>query len=151
MSMGRPSKYDPDVHNDQALKLTMLGLTDKELADFFDINEDTLNEWKKDATFSESLKKGKELADAEVTRSLFERATGYEAPDTDIRVVNGQIVKTDLIKHYPPDTLAIIYWLNNRQRKKWKQAQEKVDEDAGKPIVWNEEKTYSKPDKSKTK
>ncbi len=92
---------------EQACKLCKLGLTDKEIAKFFEVSEQTLNAWKQQhPEFLESLKGGKTLADAEVASKLFHRATGYEHPDTDIRVVNGVIVETPLIKHYPPDTTA---------------------------------------------
>lgn len=44
----------------QALKLCLLGATDKELADFFSVSEQTLNKWKKDyPEFLESLKREK--------------------------------------------------------------------------------------------
>jgi transposase len=43
---GRPSSYK-DEYAMQALKLTLLGATDKELADFFEVKESTINRWKK--------------------------------------------------------------------------------------------------------
>lgn len=107
--------------NKQAEKFCKLGATDKELADFFDIAESTLNLWKTEhPKFMESIKKGKEQADAEVAEKLFKRATGYSHPDVDIKVVNDEIVTTRLTKHYPPDTAAAIFWLKNRQKKKWR-------------------------------
>jgi hypothetical protein len=47
------------------------------------------------------------------------RAMGCSLPETDIRVINGEIVKTKLIKHYPPDTKAALAWLYNRRTTKW--------------------------------
>jgi hypothetical protein len=117
---GRPSKYLP-AFCDQVEMLCKLGATDKELADFFGIVESTLNEWKlKYPKFSESIKRGKMIADAVVSDRLFKRATGYEHPDVDIKVVKGKIVTTKLTKHYPPDTTAAIFWLKNRQKEKWR-------------------------------
>ena len=56
---GRKSEYRIEF-SDQALKLCLLGATDKELAEFFSVSEQTLNKWKKDyPEFLESLKKGK--------------------------------------------------------------------------------------------
>jgi len=43
--VGRPTDYKEDF-NEQAYKLCLLGAIDKDLADFFDIAESTLNEWK---------------------------------------------------------------------------------------------------------
>lgn len=122
--MARPTKYKAEYAT-QAEKLCKLGATDEELADFFEVALSTVNKWKLDhAEFSESLKKGKTLADAEVASKLFHRATGYEHPDIDIRVIENQIVETPLIKHYPPDTTAAIFWLKNRQKDKWR---DKID------------------------
>lgn len=105
----------------QAEKLCKLGATDAELADFFDVTETTINNWKiAHPRFFESIKKGKLFADAEVADKLFKRATGYSHKDVDIKVIEGAIVETPLTKHYPPDTAAAIFWLKNRQRAKWR-------------------------------
>lgn len=126
--MARPTRYRQEFA-EQAAKLCKLGLTDKELADFFEVSERTINTWKHShPEFLQSLKGGKELADAEVASKLFHRATGYEHPEDDIRVVNGEIVITPTIKHYPPDTTAAIFWLKNRQPAKWR---DKVEQEGG--------------------
>jgi hypothetical protein len=117
---GRPTKYLPSFCV-QVEKLCILGATDKELADFFEIAESTLNDWKlKYPKFSESIKRGKMHADASVAESLFKRATGYSHPDVDIKVIKNKITITKLTKHYPPDTVAGIFWLKNRQKEKWR-------------------------------
>ena len=117
--IGRPTKYKPEYAT-QAQKLCLLGATDDDMADFFDVDEATINRWKHDfPEFCESVKKGKMLADANVADRLYHRAMGYEAPDVDIRVVGGEIIQTPLTKYYPPDTPAAIFWLKNRQRGKW--------------------------------
>lgn len=118
--VGRPSEYKPE-YAEQARKLCLLGATDAEMADFFNVTETTINNWKKDfPEFFESIKKGKLLADANIADRLYQRAMGYEAPDVDIRVVEGEIIETPLTKYYPPDTPAAIFWLKNRQRAKWR-------------------------------
>lgn len=120
---GRPSKYKP-AYNSQAYKLCLLGATDKELADFFEVNVDTIHEWKKVyPRFSDSLKRGKLKADSIVAEKLFKRATGYSHPDVDIKVINEKIVETRLTKHYPPDTTAAIFWLKNRAKETWRDKQ----------------------------
>ncbi len=128
MPAGRPTDYRKE-YNEQARKLCLLGYTDKELAEFFGICEATLNNWKiKHPKFLESLKKGKEVADADVAQSLYHRAIGYSHEEDDIRTVSiagggSEIVITPTIKHYPPDTAAAIIWLKNRQGKKWRDKQ----------------------------
>lgn len=122
--VGRPSKYNPDF-NFQVEKLAKLGATDKEIADFFNIQESTLNNWKiEHPEFMESIKKGKIIADSNVAQSLYHRAIGYQHEDTDIRVVDKEILETPIVKHYPPDPTAAIFWLKNRRSKEWRDKQE---------------------------
>ena len=71
-------------------------------------------------SFGASVMKGREIADAQVGKSLFQRATGYSHQATHISIIDGQVVQTKYTKHYPPDTAAAIYWLNNRMRAKWR-------------------------------
>src|ERR1051325_6581857 len=74
---GRPTEYKPE-YCVQVEKLCKLGATDKELADFFDVTEQTINNWKSEHDeFFESIKRGKVLADAEVANKLYHRAIGY--------------------------------------------------------------------------
>lgn len=118
--VGAPTKYKAE-YAELARKYCLLGATDAELADFFDVVESTINLWKvTHSEFSEAIKKGKGQADAEVASKLFHRATGYEHSDVDIKMFEGQIIETPLVKHYPPDTAAAIFWLKNRQRASWK-------------------------------
>jgi hypothetical protein len=117
---GRPTDYREE-YCEQAEKLCKLGATDKELADFFDVAESTINEWKlAHPEFSESLKKGKTLADANVAERLYQRAMGFEHDSEEIKVIDGSIERVEVRKVYPPDTVAAIFWLKNRQKKKWR-------------------------------
>ena len=122
--LGRPTKYKPE-YKEQVYKLCLLGATDVDIANFFDISEATLNNWKiEHPDFLESIKNGKVHADATVAESLYKRANGYEHEDVDIKMYEGEIIKTKLIKHYPPDTTAGIFWLKNRRPKDWRDKQE---------------------------
>lgn len=125
MPGGRPSKYKAE-YVDQAYKLCLLGATDKELADFFDVDEATINRWKEShPEFCESLKRGKTIADATVAQKLYHRATGYEHPEIITATFQGQITDTMTVtKHYAPDPTAAIFWLKNRQSNKWRDRQE---------------------------
>lgn len=126
MSAGRPSLYKEE-YNEQARKLCLLGATDKDLAGFFEVNEDTIHEWKKvHSIFSESINAGKHFADANVADRLYQRAIGFEHDSEEIKVVSdGQgagssIERVPTRKIYPPDTAAAIFWLKNRQRTMWR-------------------------------
>lgn len=120
---GAPTLYK-EAYNEQARKLCLLGYTDKELADFFGVAESTIHLWKLEhPLFSESINKGKDVADGEVAQALYHRALGYSHAEDDIKAINGEIVITKTTKHYPPDTAAAFIWLKNRRSKKWKDKQ----------------------------
>jgi transcriptional regulator with XRE-family HTH domain len=122
---GRKSEYQKE-YADQALKLCLLGAIDKELAEFFSVSVQTLNKWKKDyPEFLESLKKGKNIADANVAYRLYNRAIGYNCKATKFATTEGKITDSkEYIEHYPPDTTAAIFWLKNRQPEKWRDKKE---------------------------
>ncbi len=124
-SRGRKSEYREE-YAEQALKLCLLGATDKEIAEFFSVSEQTLNSWKKKfPQFLESLKKGKAVADANVASRLYSRAIGYDARATKFATNEGKITdKVEYIEHYHPDTTAAIFWLKNRQPGKWRDKKE---------------------------
>ena len=39
-------------------------------------------------------------------------------------MIDGKIVKIETIKHYPPETAAMIFWLKNRKKEYWRDKQE---------------------------
>ena len=139
--MGRPTKFKPE-YADLTYKYCLLGATDADLAKFFEVEESTVNNWKIDfPDFLESIKRGKEEADANVAKSLYHRALGYEHPETKIVSYEGQITdQMDVTKHYPPDPTAAIFWLKNRQPDKWR---DKIEVDQN--ISGNIEVTFSDP------
>ena len=139
--MARPTKYKQE-YNEQAYKLTLLGYTDKDLADFFNVQEETINNWKKrHKQFFKSITQGKDIADANVTEKLYNRSMGYTYKETKIVrkkiVINkdtgeeGEVIETTVTeKHLPADVQAASKWLGNRQRKKWKHDPNKHEEEA---------------------
>lgn len=124
---GRPSLFKIE-YCEQANKLCKLGATDVEMADFFGVCERTINHWKHvHPEFLQSIKKGKLQADANVAEALYRRAVGYSHPDTHVSVWQGEVILTELTKHYPPDTGAAFIWLKNRRPDQWR---DKVQIDA---------------------
>lgn len=116
---GRPSDYQ-EAYNEQARKLCLLGYTDEQLADFFQVNVSTLNRWKKaKAGFRASINAGKDLADGNVIDSMYNRALGYSHKEEKIFQYEGVAIIVPTVKHYPPDPTSCIFWLKNRQRKLW--------------------------------
>lgn len=121
--IGRPTKFRPEMVI-QAEKLVKLGATDEQLADFFEVNPDTIHEWKKvHADFSESLKQAKAELDSKVEQSLYRRAVGYEHEDTYFSTYEGEVTATPTIKRYPPSEVACIFWLKNRKPSEWRDVQ----------------------------
>lgn len=127
---GRPSKFE-DRFIEQARKLSLLGATDREIADFFEIDVATLYRWKHDKPgFCDAIKVGKEEADNRVERSLYNRAIGYTFESEKVFNYQGVIVRAPVVEHVPPETTAGIFWLKNRKPGEWR---DKVDhEHAGK-------------------
>ena len=132
-------KYQEWISDPDKLKLlsgwARDGLTDEIIAKKIGISRSTLNEWKKKyPAISDTLKKGKELADIEVEDSLFKRATGYTAQikktfkvrsvkynDAGKKVEEKEELQIGIDEvHIPADTTAIIFWLKNRMPDKWK-------------------------------
>lgn len=120
MAGGAPTKYKTE-YNEQVEKLCRLGATDKEIADFFNVCEATVNNWKNAAPeFLESIKRGKIEADIAVADSLYKRARGYSYTE---RTIEDGIETKVVHKEQAPDTTAIMAWLNNRRPQNYRSKQ----------------------------
>lgn len=119
-SGGRPSKYEPSF-NKRVYEYCLLGATDEQLATFFEVHRDTIDEWKRvHPKFAEARLKGKERADALVAKSLYGRALGYDYKEVTTEVdADGRAKDKVTTKHLPGDVQAQRYWLNNRRPKEW--------------------------------
>lgn len=139
MPAGAPTKWD-DKYVEQGYKLALLGATDKDLGDFFEVDESTINNWKNaHPEFLESIKRGKSMADGNVADRLYQRALGFEHDSEELKVVSmgkegSQVERVPIRKIYPPDTIAAIFWLKNRQPDKWREKQEIKHEGIPEPI-----------------
>lgn len=120
---GRPSKIK-ELSPKTIGKLAGYGLTDPQIADIMEICWTTLKSAKQDPAIFNALKQGKAKADNYVVGSLFHRAIGYSHPEEQIFCSKGQIIRAKTMKHYPPDTIACIFWLKNRRRDEWRDRQE---------------------------
>ncbi|WP_213279309.1 terminase [Chryseobacterium indologenes] len=132
---GRKTKYDPDQHPKNALKYSLLGLTDVQMAGAMDINPDTLYQWqKKYPDFSEAIKKGKIEADANVVSTLYKRALGHtqkykqafklKKVDEETGKLYDTVEIVEIEDYFPPDMIATIFWLKNRQPEHWRDKKE---------------------------
>ena len=121
---GRPTRYKSE-YAEQAYKYCLLGADDKRMAELFGVDERTINRWKIDhPDFCQSMKEGKDIADAEVAKSLYKRATGYKIDTVKVFQFQGEPVIVPVVEEIAPDTGAAMAWLKNRQRSKWNDKQE---------------------------
>ncbi len=103
-----------------AATLAALGYTERQIAVRLNVHVETINYWKQTKPeFLAALAEGKDFYTDRVETALIERATGYSHPDTHIAVSEGRVIKTDVIKHYPPDPTSMIFYLKNRARNRW--------------------------------
>lgn len=123
-SPGRPTKYREEFAQ-TAYKLCLLGATNDELADFFNVAGSTVDLWlARHAEFKRQVTAGRKIADANVAERLYQRAMGYEHDDVYPSSFQGDVTLTTIRKHYPPDTQAASLWLRNRQPEKWRDKQQ---------------------------
>lgn len=102
----------------EVYKFALLGFTIKDLAMWYGISERTFVQWLDQyEELREAYHRGGEYADACVAVSTYKAANGYSHPETKYFQYEGQVVKVETIKHYPPDIKAAKFWLLNRQRK----------------------------------
>ena len=126
MGTGRPTDYKPE-YDKLAYNYCLLGAIDKDLANYFEVAESTINLWKLEhPSFSESLKDGRERADFAVTQSLHKRAMGYTHKVQKAMQYQGEPIIVEIEEEVPPDTTAQIFWQKNRQPKYWRDKQDVV-------------------------
>lgn len=122
MPAGRPTLYREDYPS-QVKRLALLGLTDEEIAGFFEVSTQTLYNWD-DAhpEFFEARARGKAHADGRVAEKLYHRALGFEQDAVKIFMpANAPApVYAPYRERFPPDTAAAQLWLSNRQGGRWK-------------------------------
>lgn len=137
---GRPTKYKA-AYCKTAKQLSRLGATDFEIAQFIGVAYSTLRLWlAQHPKFSAAIKLGKVPSNKRSERSLFARANGYtyeaeeiflvdkvietphptdpKAPPTITRTK--EVLRVPVIKHLPPETAALCFWLKNREKDKWR-------------------------------
>jgi predicted transcriptional regulator len=134
-------KYDAKFHDPWVFSLALKGATDEEIAEAMGISRMTVSRWSTTTndkgesvltSFGEQRRNGKEIADGMVVTKLYERCVGYEVEEEEKVVYVRKDGSSHIgeirtrTRHIMPDTLAMMYWLNNRHRKtgEWSQKQE---------------------------
>ena len=130
MNNGKYKYWLKDENLAKVTKWAKDGLFDCQIAEKMGINKSTFYEWLKSySEFSDAIKKGKEIADKEIVNVLYKRALGYSYKEIrEEYAVNADGVDNEgkskkeitvTYKSEPPNTAALIYWLNNRRPDEW--------------------------------
>jgi hypothetical protein len=131
---GRPSTFNKKIA-DIIVRLAGEGKTEDEIAKLIGVGKQTLYNWRAaQPDFRDAVKNAKAVADQLVMASLFSRACGYSQPSTKFFLHNGQVIREEYIENFPPDVTACIFWLKNRQPRKWRDTFKIDSETAQKPI-----------------
>lgn len=126
--LGRPTKYNPELHPGLAEAWANTGRTDEQIAEKLGIAVSTLYAWASThEAFSEALKRGKEEPDEKVRASLYMRAIGYDNPNA-VKIFMPANAKEPVYapytEHHAPDVTACIFWLKNRKPLEWREKQD---------------------------
>lgn len=119
---GAPTKYI-DIFSHQAEKLTSEGKSMADLATYFCVHRDTIYEWRKvHEQFSDSIKRGRDnFVKNDCQKSLHEVATGYDYEEEQAFCTrDGELLKTKVKRHAPPNVTALIFTLCNLMPEKYK-------------------------------
>lgn len=117
---GPASGYKPDFCN-LARKFCILGATNENLAEFFEVSVNTIGNWLVQfPDFKQAVTRGRAVADADVAESLHGRATGYDREAEKIIQTPDGPRRMTYTRHYQADTAACIFWLGNRRRDLWR-------------------------------
>lgn len=119
---GRPLEYDP-AYCAQAGRLVRLGLTDAEIAQFFEVAPVTIWRWKDTfPDFCSAIARSKDEVDDLVEQSLYKRAVGFSQDAVKVFMPAGapEPVYAPYVEHIPPEVNAARLWLTNRRPGTWR-------------------------------
>lgn len=116
------------------------GATDKEIAKKIGVGYSTFRKYKaQDEDIKQIMAQGKEKKNQAVEQAVYKCATGYtyyeevvtklkkEEVTEDGNIITKEEVKISSVKKYRgPDLAAQKYWLNNKEKAKWKDDPNKV-------------------------
>jgi hypothetical protein len=127
--VGQPTKYDPDIMPNAAKFMAQRGAILSEIADAFKVSTQTIANWRnKYPEFRDAIQIGVDTFNPRVERALAERAIGFWVTiKEEVRdEKTGKIIQPEVRKYFPPDVTAIIFFLKNRMRDKWRDVYEQA-------------------------
>lgn len=132
------SKYEEWLTEEGLIRITGWardGLTDDDIATNMGISRSTLSAWKKlYPTFSDTLKRNKEIVDRIVESELQKKTTGFVVDlikpmkvthkmynkDGKLKSVTEKYIDVTVQEWVPAEVTAQIFWLKNRKRVEWR-------------------------------
>lgn len=136
------SKYETSVAPKlaQIEKWARSGFLDREIARMLGISCASFTKYEKQhPELADTLRKGREIADAEVTDALYRCAVGFQYQEITQELEKnkatgeGKLVETKIVtKQVPPDVKAQLLWLKSRKPQQWG---EKPEETSSKDIT----------------
>jgi len=118
---GPAPNYKPDFCP-IAYKFCLLGATNEDLADLFEVCLATIGNWlAKYPDFKKAVQAGRDVADADVALSLLHKAKGFTHTDVKVLRTEAGPEQVEYNRYFPPDTQAAIFWLRNRRRRTWRE------------------------------
>lgn len=119
---GRKPLCTPEVV-EKAKKAAKEGALDYEIAEVIGIHPQALSTWKtKYAEFAEALRAAREQPTKAVEAALYRSAMGYTHVEEKIFFYRGKVRRVPVVKHYPPNPTAMLFWLKNKAPKAWRDA-----------------------------
>jgi hypothetical protein len=116
---GPKSEFTPGTLRKVTL-LAKLGATNQVLAEYFEKDISTIDNWiQNNKEFRAARKKGGLTADMKVVASFFQRAVGYDFIEEQVVNHKGVPVVIKVKKHVVPDVKACHIWMVNRQKAHW--------------------------------
>ena len=105
-----------------AYKFCLLGATNEDLADLFEVAVATLGYWlRRYPEFKKAVQEGRDVADADVALALLHKAKGFTHTDVKVLRTEAGPEQVEYNRYFPPDTQAALFWLRNRRRKQWRE------------------------------
>lgn len=124
---GPKTKFN-ETRGESFIRLAREGKTAPEIAACLGVSRRTLSNWmRRNGELLLAVRAARRLADRAVEAALFNRATGYSHFETKAFIYEGCVVTEDVVKHHPPDTTAAMFWLRNRQPKRWREKADGAD------------------------
>ncbi len=117
--------YNPKLFPKTCSFLAQRGATVAEMASACSVNTRTFFRWLVQyPELNDAVTAGKDAFNTRVVRALAERATGFEADVEEVKVLSdGEVVRYNVRKYFPPDVTAGIYWTKNRMPEDWRDVQ----------------------------